>query len=463
MAEIIQRKKALSVSPLKSSQPVGATLAFLGMANSMPLMHGAQGCTAFAKVFFVRHFREPIPLQTTAMDHVSTVLGADENIIEALKTICEKHHPDLIGLCTTGLAEAQGADVDRMVRLFRQRYEQYSKIAVVAVPTPDFNGCLESGYALAVSAMIDQLVPGNRSGEIPSSRQNRQQINMLVGSSLTPGDIEEVKELVLSFGFSPVVFPDLSTSLDGHLESRDFIPLTSGGMGLDELNRLHEAVATIVVGESMVKAADLLKDRTGVQDYRFNSLMDLDEMDDFVQVLSDLSGREVPHFIVRQRSQLQDAMMDTHFMIGLRRIAIAADPDLLQGFSKLLKSMGGDVVAAVSPIKTSHLKALSYPERVIIGDLEDLESAAREAHAELLIGNSHVAHSASRLQLPLLRVGFPQYDWMGGYQRCWIGYKGIQQTLFELANLFMSEHVKHERSPYRSIYRTQSASGEQIQ
>lgn len=67
MAEIIRRSKALSVSPLKTSQAMGASLAVLGLERAMPLLHGAQGCTAFAKVFFVRHFREPIPLQTTAM------------------------------------------------------------------------------------------------------------------------------------------------------------------------------------------------------------------------------------------------------------------------------------------------------------------------------------------------------------------------------------------------------------
>ena len=62
MAEIIRTPKPLTVSPLKASQAIGAALAFLGMRNSLPMLHGAQGCTAFGKVFFVRHFREPIPL-----------------------------------------------------------------------------------------------------------------------------------------------------------------------------------------------------------------------------------------------------------------------------------------------------------------------------------------------------------------------------------------------------------------
>ena len=86
MAEMIKRNKALSVSPLKASSPIGAALAFLGINRSIPMLHGSQGCTAFGKVFFVRHFREPIPLQTTAMDQVSSVMGADGNIVEGLKT-----------------------------------------------------------------------------------------------------------------------------------------------------------------------------------------------------------------------------------------------------------------------------------------------------------------------------------------------------------------------------------------
>ena len=121
MAEIIHSKKALAVNPLKVSQPIGASLAFLGLARSLPLMHGSQGCTAFGKVFFVRHFREPIPLQTTAMDQVSSIMGADENVIEALRTLSDKSKPDIIGLVTTGLSETQGTDIRRCLHEFPHR------------------------------------------------------------------------------------------------------------------------------------------------------------------------------------------------------------------------------------------------------------------------------------------------------------------------------------------------------
>jgi nitrogenase molybdenum-iron protein NifN len=449
MAEIVKRKKALSVSPLKSSQPVGASLAFLGINRAIPMMHGSQGCTAFGKVFFVRHFREPIPLQTTAMDQVSSVMGADDSIVEGLKTICEKSKPALVGVPTTGLSETQGTDVKRAVKEFRTKYPEYNDIKVIPVNTPDFSGCLETGYAAAVEATIKELVPkAEEAGTQPGRR--KKQVNVLAASYLTPGDIETIKELIESFGLRPCVVPDLSESLDGHLTEDNFSPVTIGGTPVSEFETLGDAIATIVVGPSLFKSADILKERTGVVDYRFDHLMGLEEMDRFVLALTQISNQPVPEKMTRQRAQLQDAMLDTHFMIGMARVAIAADPDLLNAFSQLINSMGGETVVAVAPSRTDLLAHIPV-DMVKIGDLEDMEKLAVEQHVELIISNSHAAESAARLGLPLFRAGFPQYDLIGGYQRAWVGYKNTRQTLFDLANLMLANN-HHEVEPYKSVY-----------
>lgn len=451
MAEIIQSKNALAVNPLKVSQPVGASLAFLGLARSLPLMHGSQGCTAFGKVFFVRHFREPIPLQTTAMDQVSTIMGADENVVEALRTLCEKSRPEIIGLVTTGLSETQGTDIHRAVKEFCAAHPEFASVAVVPVNTPDYLGCLESGYALAVEALIATLVPESRcAGRRPK------QVNVLASAMLTPGDIEAIKEWVEAFGLRPVVLPDIGDSLDGHLVEAEFSSLTLGGTPRAEIESLGEAAATLVIGPSLDKAADLLKQRTAVPDVRFAGLMGLDDCDAFTQALAAISGRPVPEKIERQRAQLQDAMVDSHFMLGFARIALAADPDLLGMQARFLAGMGAELVAAVSSHRHDSLVGLPL-ERVVVGDLEDLEKAARTTRAQLLIANSHAADTARRLGLPLLRAGFPQYDLVGGYARAWVGYRGSRQALFDLANLMQGQH--HELEAYRSIYRADDRAG----
>ena len=445
MAEILKRNKALAVNPLKASQPVGASLAFLGINRAIPMMHGSQGCTAFCKVYFVRHFREPIPLQTTAMDQVSTVMNADENVIEGLKAIAEKSKPALIGLTTTGLSETQGTDIKRLVKQFYDANPEFAHIPVVPVNTPDFSGCLESGYALAVKAILEVLVPQGR-----SVGKRKKQVNVLAGSFLTPGDIEHLKELIEAFGLRPLVLPDIADSLDGHLSETETSPLTLGGTPVLEISSMGDSAATLVLGNSMFDAADLLKERTGVPDYRFDSLMGLDQVDSFVAALAGISGKPVPEKIERQRAQLQDAMVDCHFMLGFARVAIAADPDMLFGFAQLVAEMGCEVVAAIVPARANILQSVRATQ-VGIGDLEDMENAARSNGAQLVISNSHAAETARRLRLPLLRAGFPQYDLIGGYQRLWVGYRGTRQTLFDLANLLV-EHGHHEVAPYVSIY-----------
>ena len=445
MAEILKRNKALAVNPLKASQPMGASLAFLGINRAIPMLHGSQGCSAFGKVFFVRHFREPIPLQTTAMDQVSTVMSADENVILGLLAVCEKSKPALIGLPTTGLSETQGTDIKRLVKEFYTAHPEFAHIPIVPVNTPDFSGCLESGYALAVKAVLEVLVQqGNNVGK------RKKQVNVLAGSFLTPGDIEHIKELIEAFGLRPLVLPDIADSLDGHLTEMESSPVTVGGTPVSDISSMGESIATLVLGNSLFEAADFLKEQTAVPDYRFDSLMGLDAVDSFVSALAEISGKPVPEKIERQRAQLQDAMVDSHFMLGFARVAIAGDADLLYGFSKLVAEMGCEVVAAVAPARANILQSVSIAQ-VGIGDLEDLEIAARKNGAQLIISNSHAAESARRLGVPLLRAGFPQHDLLGGYQRLWVGYRGTRQALFDLANM-MVEHGHQETAPYVSIY-----------
>jgi nitrogenase molybdenum-iron protein NifN len=270
MANILKRNKALSVNPLKASQPIGGSLATLGFNRAIPMLHGSQGCTAFAKVFFVRHFREPIPLQSTAMDQSSSVLGADENVVEGIRTIAEKSRPDLITILTTGLAETQGADVHRNVREFRAMYPEFDDIAVVAVNTPDFVGSVETGYAATLTEIIRALVPDAQSAGTKVGRRPRQ-VNVLVSYMLTSGDLEALRLIFEQFGLRPVFVPDLADSLDGCLTAEDFSPVTIGGTPLSELKTLGDAIATVVIGASLQQAALVLEEKTGLPIYKMNS------------------------------------------------------------------------------------------------------------------------------------------------------------------------------------------------
>ena len=443
MAEIVQSTKPLSVNPLKTSQPMGASLAFLGLARTMPLEHGARGCTSFNKLFFMRHFREPIALQTTAMDQIVTVLGADDNVVEALHTIAETNHPEMVGLITTGLSETQGTDIPSTIKAFRTAYPQHEGMSIIAVNATDTLGCLDSGFAQAVQAIIGTLVPEGIVDRLPH------QVNVLASPMLTAGDVETIKDWITAFGLTAIVLPDLGDSLDGHLIDEGFSTLTYGGTSRDQISSMAQSAATLVIGPSLFAAADLLQRRTGIADYRFDGVMGVEQCDAFTHALSQISGRTVPARLERQRNQLLDAMVDCHFYLSTIPIAVAADPDLLGMLVPFLVAMGLDVVSAVAAAPAASLASMPV-DKVQAGDFEDVEIQARAAGAKVLIANSHGSETAKRLGIPLIPAGFPQYGFVGGHARRWVGYDGTRQIIFDLANMLMQQ--QHHIEPYRSIY-----------
>src|ERR1700741_3724818 len=105
MAIVTIGKKACAVNPLKMSQPIGGAFAFMGLRGSMRLLHGSQGCTSFGLTLFVRHFKEAVPLQSTAMSEVATVLGGQDNDEQPILNIWNKAKPEIIGICSTGGTE----------------------------------------------------------------------------------------------------------------------------------------------------------------------------------------------------------------------------------------------------------------------------------------------------------------------------------------------------------------------
>ena len=434
MAVVSTSKKACSVNPLKMSQPIGGALAFMGMANCMPVLHGSQGCTAFGLVLLVRHFREAIPLQTTAMNEVTTIMGGMDNIEQALVNINNRARPEIIGLCTTGLTETKGEDIHGDLKMIRKRHPELAGLPIVFVNTPDFKDAFQDGWSKTVTRIVEELA--HKTGEkIPG------QVNLLAGSHLTAADIEEAVEIIQAFGLLPIVLPDLSGSLDGHIPEQ-FSPTTIGGTTVDEVRSMGSSLATLAIGEQMRSAAMELEMRTGVPYTLFDRLTGLEANDRFLMRLSELSGKPVPLKYRRQRSQLVDAMLDGHFFTGGKKLAIGAEPDLLWSLASALSEMGCEIAAAVTTTHSPLLERMPC-EEVLIGDLEDLES--RATGCDLLITHSHGRQASERLGIPLFRAGLPGFDRLGANHRLSVGYRGTRDLIFQIGNIFL-EHG-HENAP----------------
>jgi nitrogenase molybdenum-iron protein NifN len=441
MGRVTLSKKACAVNPLKSSTPLGAALAYLGVEGSVPLFHGSQGCTSFALVLSVRHFKEAVPLQTTAMDEAATVLGGADNLEEAIMVLKTRMKPAFIGIASTALVETRGEDfAGEIAAIQKRRGAELEGTTVVFASTPDFKGALEDGWSKATTAVIEALTPtGHRAPKVAALPR----VNVLPGVHQTPGDIEELAALIGGFGLVPFFLPDVSGSLDGHVPDK-YIGTSMGGARLAEIARMGDAVHTIALGEHMRAPAEALERRTGVAATVLPTLTGLEATDRFVSLLQKLSGRTADPRLQRQRSQLVDAMLDGHFHFGGKRVAIAADPDLLYTLVTFFTGLGAEVRVAIASTDASPLLG-TLPCDVAVGDLGDLEEAAAAASAELLVTHSHGRQAAERLGIPLFRVGFPIFDRLGVQHRCTVGYRGTRELLYELANLFMAQ--MHELAP----------------
>jgi nitrogenase molybdenum-cofactor synthesis protein NifE len=166
-------------------------------------------------------------------------------------------------------------------------------------------------------------------------------------------------------------------------------------------------------------------------------------VDRLVATLSAISGRPVPDRLRRARSRLMDAMVDSHYSFGGKRVALALEADHLKGLTRFLHGMGCEIGAALSATRTRGLDALPAAA-VSVGDLEDLEVAAKGA--DLVVASSNGRQAVARLGVKAhLRTGVPVFDRLGAHQKVWVGYRGTMNLVFEVANLFQASATEAQR------------------
>ena len=424
-SRVMVPSKNATVNPQKNSPALGATLAFLGIDQMLGLLHGAQGCSTFIRLQLSRHFKEPIALNCTSMSEDTAIFGGWENLKKGLKKVVEKFNPGVVGVMTSGLTETMGDDVRSAIFQFREENPELADVPVIHASTPDYCGSLQEGYAAAVEAICATLP---EAGELIPN-----QVTILPGAFLTPADVEELKETCEAFGLDPLVIPDISCALDGHVDDT-VSALSVGGIPVERIKQAGRSVATLYLGDSLAKSARKLTERFGTPAYGFTSITGFAEVDLFMEALAVISGRMIPEKFRRQRSRLMDAMVDSHYQFGNKKITLALEGDQLKVMVNFLAGMGCKIASALSATRVRGLDALPA-ENVYVGDLEDLEGVI--AGSSLLVANSNGRQAAAKMGgIPHLRAGLPVFDRLGAHQKMRVGYKGTMNLLFETANIF---------------------------
>ena len=115
----ITERKALTINPAKTCQPIGAMYAALGIHGCLPHSHGSQGCCAYHRSTLTRHYKEPVSASTSSFTEGASVFGGQANMLQSITNIFSVYDPEVIAVHTTCLSETIGDDLPQMTKKAR--------------------------------------------------------------------------------------------------------------------------------------------------------------------------------------------------------------------------------------------------------------------------------------------------------------------------------------------------------
>ncbi len=435
----------------KLCTPMGASIAFRGIAGCVPFLHGSQGCATYMRRYIISHYNEPIDIASSSLGEKHAVYGGAANLKQGLRNVCETYHPRLVGIATTCLTETIGDNVPMILQEYRAEFGSPDMPTLVQVATPSYAGSHMEGFHGAVKAVVDHVT-------VESPTHDR--INLLPGF-VSPADIRYLRTVCADFGMETTILPDYSDTLDGPaLNEYQLIP--DGGTPLWAIRSMGGAPATIELGATLTgeTAGSLLHTRFSTPLHRLGLPIGIRASDVFFATLSRISSRPIPERHQAARGRLVDALVDGHKYLVGKRAVIYGEEDLVVGMTSFLAELGIHPVLCASGGKSGRLKnavmealaRIDVEPPVVLDDADfhDIEAGARAAGADLLVGHSKGYSFARRVGIPLIRVGFPIHDRVGGQRILHLGYDGAQALFDLIANSLIEK--KQNDSPVGYSY-----------
>jgi nitrogenase molybdenum-iron protein NifN len=439
-------------NPCKACAPLGAALVMRGIAGAVPFLHGSQGCATYMRRYLISHFREPMDIATSGFSEASTIFGGGANLHQGLGNVTSQYHPSLIGIATTCLTETIGEDVHGLLHEYRAKQVGAENPLLVHVSTPAYRGTHIDGFHDAVRAVVEQLA---EAGGSPSAYTNAF-VNIFPGM-VSSEDLRFLKEVAADFAMPVTLFPDYSETLDGPSMLK-YQKIPEGGTTIAELRGTPSATASIEFGRTLLgkkTVASFLQEKFEVPAKRIGLPIGVRESDVFFAEMEKLTGRETPTKHRQERGRLVDAYVDGHKYLFGKRAIVCGDEDMVVGLASFLAEIGVVPVLCASGGKSGALASsiaevtTHVREPVLVRDAVDFMTMAEEAELkelkpDFLIGNSKGAKLARELGVPLIRVGFPIHDRIGGQRILHLGYRGAQQLFDLVVNTLME--VKQDSS-----------------
>ncbi len=438
----------MNVNPCKMCMPMGGSLAFKGIENSMILMHGSQGCATYIRRHMATHYNEPIDIASSSLSENQTVHGGSKNLKHGLKNVIKLYNPKVIGVLTTCLAETIGEDIKRVIEEFKNKHS-ITGVDIIPVSTPGYGASHYEGFFHTVRSIVEYYSP-----ETP---EKNDKINIVAGD-LTPADIREIKRIGKLYGVDFNLIPDISETLDGSFKE-DYSKIPKGGTTIQEIRSMAGAKATIefaLLLEEKYSPGIFLKEKYGVELYKMSMPVGLEGTDTFIKALAKITGRSVPKDLHAERERMLDGMIDSHKYNGEGRALIFGNPEITYATTKLCSENGITPVIVATGAKAKTLKKyFDYPNSLIMDDVdfETIHSEVKRLKPNIMIGNSDGKFIWEKENIPLIRVGFPVHDHIGAQRKLIIGYTGSMTYLDEITNTLLDlKHSGYRQRIYDEFY-----------
>lgn len=442
----------LNINPCKMCMPMGAVTAFKGIENSMIILHGSQGCSTYIRRHMAGHYNEPIDIASSSLNEEGTVYGGENNLKKGLRNLIKLYNPEIIGVATTCLAETIGEDIRRITAEFVEE-ENLKDVRIIPVATPGYGGTQFEGYFAALTSMVKSIARDTT----PNGKLN------IVAGSLNPGDFRNIRSILDEFKIDYTLLPDISQTLDGPY-IKDYKKIPAGGTRVSDIEKMAGGMATIEMGLTVpenLSPGHHLQKEFGIPLYKCAIPMGLEYTDQFIELISKLSGKPVPNNLTEARGRLIDGMIDSHKYNGEGRAVIFGEPELALALSKLCSENGIKPVLVSTGTENTTLKQyidlLETEVKPLVIDDTDFETIQRyavELGANVLLGNSDGKVITEKEGIPLVRIGFPIHDRIGGQRQVYTGYNGSLKLLDDITNTLLEEkYEKYRKSMYDKYYK----------
>ncbi len=431
-------RKALTINPAKTCQPIGAMYAALGLHGCLPHSHGSQGCCSYHRSTLTRHFKEPIMAATSSFSEGSSVFGGSSNLVSAIDTIFSVYEPDVIAVHTTCLSETIGDDLTQIVSKANEDGKIPEGKKVIYCNTPSYVGTHITGYSNQLAAFVKFFST--------ATPKKRNVVNLVAGW-MEPSDMREIKRIASVMEARTILFPDMSGVLDAPLNGK-FEMYPHGGTTQAELIATGDSRFTIGLGAySTEDACVKLENKCKVKFEVLEIPIGLKATDRFIMSLSRHANLPVPDSITEERGRLVDLIADNAKYFWGKRVALYGDPDTLIPLTEFLVTLDMKPVYIVTGTPGKHFDEemarilKDIPEAKFKSgeraDMFQLHQWIKQEPVDLLIGNSYGKYISRDENIPFLRYGFPIVDRPGHNYFPKVGYAGATNLAIQILEKFL--------------------------